>query len=170
MRHLARSREYVAERRKEIVDVEARDGRLRVGGGLLELGAPAAVVEAVGPHRLHLLKADRGVLELLVLDELPDEVKAGVDPLAVVPLFGDAPRNGKEHPALYQHQRRGHHDELAGDVEVEAARIVDEAHVLLGDVADGDVVYVELFAADQVQEEVKGTLEHVEVHLVVVRE
>src|SRR5690606_25804577 len=56
-------------------------------------------------------------------------------------------------------QRRRHHQELAGPVQVQVRQVLDRGQVLLGDPRDGDVVDVHLFPADQVQQQVEGALE-----------
>ena len=56
-------------------------------------------------------------------------------------------------------QRRSHHQELAGDVEVDLPHSLEVLEVLLGDERDGDVEDVEAVLADEVQQQVERALE-----------
>jgi hypothetical protein len=58
-----------------------------------------------------------------------------------------------------------HHHELAGHVEVHLLHQVQVLHVPARDGRDGDVVDVDLVAADQVQEQVERTLELLQLDL-----
>ena len=56
-------------------------------------------------------------------------------------------------------QRRGHHQELPGHVEIELLHHLDVQQVLLGNQRDGDVVDVDLVLANEVQQQVERSLE-----------
>jgi segregation and condensation protein A len=56
-------------------------------------------------------------------------------------------------------QRRRHHQELSGDVEVQLLHQIDVLDVLRGDKRDGNVVDVDLVLLDQMQQQVERTLE-----------
>ncbi len=103
------------------------------------------------------------ILELLVLDQLAHQV-----PTRVVLLFLHlrALFLGEQEPAFDHHEGRGHHEEIAGEIEVQHAHHVEVVHVLVGDADDGDVVHVDLLFLDQVQEEVERTLEDFELDTV----
>jgi hypothetical protein len=63
---------------------------------------------------------------------------------------------------------RGHHQEVAGDVDVQPGLLLHGAqhlhvgHVRLGDARDGDVVDVQFVPLDQEQQEVKRAVVDVE--------
>ena len=63
-------------------------------------------------------------------------------------------------------QRRRHHQELTGDVEIQVLHQLDVVEVLLGDQRDRDVVDVHLVLANEVQEQIERPLEGVELDLV----
>ncbi len=116
----------------------------------------------------HLGDAGGGVLELLVLDELVDELPAriellvldcvGVDGLLVL---------GQEHPAFDLHERGGHDEELAGQLELELAHGVEGVEVLRGDLLDGDVVDIELVLADEEQQQVERAFEDLQLDAII---
>ena len=68
-------------------------------------------------------------------------------------------RTRKQRARLDVNQRRGHHQELPGHVEVHLFHQLDVAEILLGDERDRDVVDVDLALANQMQEEIERTLE-----------
>ncbi len=55
-------------------------------------------------------------------------------------------------------QRRGHVDEVGGNVDIEFFELVQVVEILLGDFGDGDVVNVHLLLADQIEQQVERTL------------
>src|SRR3989441_6384164 len=65
----------------------------------------------------------------------------------------------RSHPGLDVDQRGRHHQELAGDYQVQRLHRADVVEVLLGDHRDRDVVNVDLVLLDQMQQEVQRTLE-----------
>lgn len=125
------------------------------GGGSAEALTPliASAFEGVG-----------SVAVLLVLKKLADEFGARVFLLLVARVAGafGGGRRGHEHPALDFHQRRGHDEKLACEVDVDAGEALasfnaEELKVLLSDERDGDVVDVDFFALDEEEEEVERT-------------
>lgn len=127
--------------------------------------------DLVGPVRemillpgLPLAEFAGGFLEFLVLDELPDQVPARI--LLVGVLLGRLDVLGQHHPALDVAEIRGHHEELAGEPDVEQLEGVQIGHVLLRDPLDRDVVDVDLLLLDEVEEQVHRSLEDVEFDLV----
>ena len=134
--------------------------------GLLD---PAATKHRPAPDFQHAEALGR-LLEALVFHQLADEVQAWVELLGIGLLPLALLLLGQEHPALDDHQGGGHHDELAGHVDVQRAHLLKVGQILRGDAADGDVVDVHLLLANEVEEEVKGPLEGLEGDLVVVEE
>ena len=108
-----------------------------------------------------------GVLELLVFDELADEVPAGVVVVLLL-LAGGEVVLGEEGAALDIHEVGGHDDELGGEFDVEHPEGLDVGEVAGGDFFEGDGVDVEFLLFDEVEEEVEGALEDLEVDFVVV--
>ena len=115
--------------------------------------------------QLPLLEMRGGILELLILHELADQVPARV--LLFFFQFGPL-LDRQKHPALYHHERCGHHDKLTRDVEIEHAHEGKVFHVLGGDPLDGDVVNVDLFFLDKVEKQIKRPLEDLQFNLVLV--
>jgi len=64
-------------------------------------------------------------------------------------------------------QRRGQHEEFPGQVEIERADHFDVFQILPRDQGNGDVVDVELVFLDQMEEKVQGTLEDIELDLII---
>ena len=79
------------------------------------------------------------------------------------PRFVDGAR--QQHARLDLGQRRGHHQVLAGELELHFLHQLDVLHVLARDLGDRDVEDVEVLPADQVQQQVERTFERLEEHL-----
>ena len=107
-----------------------------------------------------------GGLEFLVLEQPPDQRIARI--FLVVGIAGGGLGPRQQHPALDVDQRRRHHQELAGDVEVELLHQVEVLEVLLGDQRDRDVVDVHLVLLDQMNEQIERALERLHLDLDVV--
>ncbi len=101
-----------------------------------------------------------GGLELLMFEQPPDQRIARVFRVRIVGLRRVGAR--QQHPALDVNQRRGHHQELAGDVEVELLHQAEVREVLLGDQRDRDVVDVDLILLDQVDEQIERAFERLQ--------
>src|SRR4029077_20457949 len=68
-------------------------------------------------------------------------------------------RPRQQHLRLDVNQRRGHDEKFAGDVQIQLLHQRDRCEVLRGDERDRDVVDVDLVLPDQVQEQIKRSLE-----------
>ena len=133
----------------------------------LELGLVVVAGElgdaAVGPQPLRgaqllaLVQQSGGRLELLMLEQPAHQRVARVLDLAFDAGGGLRPR--QQHLRLDVDQRRRHHEELAGDVEIELLHQRDRLEVLRGDERDRDVVDVDLVLPDQVQQQIERSLE-----------
>ena len=74
---------------------------------------------------------------------------------------------GQQHAALDVHQRRRHHEELAGDFEVEHLHDRQILHVLVRDPLDRDVVNVHLLLLDEVEQQIERPLEDLQLDFVI---
>ena len=133
------------------------------GGGegrLLQRGARAPLHVALGraptPLRLRYLEARGDLPDLLVLQETPDQLRPGIQ-LVLVPVARE------EHLRLDPHQGGGHLQEFPGAVELGRLDGLHRLEELVGDLGDGDVEDVDVLHPDQVQEEVQGALEPIDV-------
>lgn len=75
-----------------------------------------------------------------------------------------------EHAGLDLHQRGGHDEELARQVNVDLLDLLEKRQVLIRDGGDGDVGDVHLRPADEEQQQVQRTLEGVERNVIVILE
>ena len=107
-----------------------------------------------GAVRLGVLEPLRGVPEVLVLEQPPDQLRARVLDLALVV---DPAR--QQHAGLDPDQRRRHLQELPRPVQVVRLHAPDGVEELVGDLRDGDVEDLDVLRADQVQEEVQRAVE-----------
>ncbi len=57
--------------------------------------------------------------------------------------------------------------ELAGFFDIDVFQTGEEGEILVGDGGDGDIVDINLGAADEIKEEVEGTVEAVERNLII---
>src|SRR5260370_1332533 len=97
-----------------------------------------------------LLQLDGHVFELLVLQELSYEPHPRVFFFGFFSLLP-----GQEHLALDLHQRRRHHQEVAGPFDIDQCQHVEIRLELLGDAGDRDVAHVDLVALDEVKQQVE---------------
>ena len=67
---------------------------------------------------------------------------------------------------FYLHQRRGHHQEIPGQVDIEALEHLHVSQVLLGDPGNGDVVDIDLFFADQIQQQIQRPREYFKIYAI----
>ena len=104
-----------------------------------------------------------GGLELLVLEQAPHQRVARIFFVRRIAGRGLGPR--QQHLALDVDQRRRHHQEFAGDVEVELLHQVQVLEVLLGDDRDLDVVDVHLVLLDQMNEQIERAFERLQLDL-----
>src|SRR4030043_146427 len=68
---------------------------------------------------------------------------------------------GKEHARLDIHQRCRHHQEFSGDGKVEGLHDPDIVEILLGNQGNRYVVDIDLILLDEMQQEVQGPLEDI---------
>ena len=106
-------------------------------------------------QRLALVEQLGRRLELLMLHQALDQRVTGI--LVFLALGRIGARH--QHPRLDVNERRRHHQELPGDVEVELLHHLEVAQVLLGDEHDGDVVDVDFVLLDEVQQQVERSFE-----------
>ena len=162
-------------------DVEQVDVRLRLGGrGAQERGVElpwAHAFEGVGqqPGVALVGAGDAGVAAVGVVGEVrqhPGNVlerlafeEAGEQQVALLPqrqflVEVDVVAPGKEAPCLQFDQGRGDEQELGGDLQVEVVHQPQLGQVGVDDGAQRHLVDVDLFAQDQVQQQVERALEH----------
>ena len=116
--------------------------------------------------RLALLQVRGRVLEFFILDELADEFPAWVLGL-IVALGLRLLVHRQQFPALDVHECRGHHEELAGDLEVELAHQIDVFDELSGNFRQVDLVNIHLLLFHQVKEQVERAFEDLELDFVI---
>ena len=104
-----------------------------------------------------LLKLEGGVLVLLVLDQLPDQLPARIVLVGLV--FRRTLVVRQNDAALDVDQRGGDHEVLAGHFEIEHLDQAQVVEVLAGDPLDGNVVDVEFVLLDEVKQKVERPLE-----------
>ena len=117
-------------------------------------------LETLFPLPSHPPEVISRILEFLVLDELADQIPTRV--LLLVLLGKHLQINREQFLALDVHQRGGHDDELAGELEVEPLHQVDVFAELVGQLDHVHLVDIDLFLADEVQQQIQRPLEHFE--------
>ncbi len=104
-----------------------------------------------------------GIAILLVRQELGDEVGTRIGLVLGFARGGLLWKRGQgNHAGLDLHEGGGHEQELAGQLDIDARQVAERVEILLGDPGDGDVVDVDLLLADEVEQEIEGALEGVE--------
>ena len=117
------------------------------------------------PAQLALREVRGGVLELFILDELPDQLPARIllFHLGIRRLLMD----GQQAAALDVDEIGRHHDKLAGHIDVQDFEGADVFEILFRDPLNGNGMNVHLVLFDQVKEEIQGAFEDLEFHFVV---
>ena len=105
-------------------------------------------------------------MNFFVFDELADEFPARVFAL-VLALHGHLLIHGQQLAALDVHERRGHDEKLAGEVEVEHPHDLDVFDELRGELREVDLVDVHLLLLDEVEEEVERAFKDLELDFVI---
>jgi hypothetical protein len=112
------------------------------------------------------LKAGRDVFEFFVFNQLPYQFPAGIFALLLRFLLRPV-LQWKQHSALDHHQRGGHDEKFAGDIQIEHFHHVQQFHVLRRNSLDGDVVNVHLLLADKIEKKVQWAFKYVEFNFVI---
>src|SRR6185369_12053459 len=138
---------------------QVEDGNVRVGcwrgGGEFNLAGHAR--ENIFLFAFAHLQFGGGVLEFFVFDELADEFPTRIFAL-VFALDDDLLVYGQQFAALDIHERRGHHEKLAGDLQVELAHEVNVRDELRGELGEVDLVNVHLLLLDEIEQQVERAL------------
>ena len=128
----------------------------------LALDRVARVERAIRPRPnvildlLLLIQQLRGVLEFLVFEQPVNQLVA-----RIFQRIGPGERIGRQqHLRFDVDQRRGHVDEIGGDVDIELFELVEVIEILLGDFRDGNVVDVHLLPANQIEQEIERSFVH----------
>ena len=107
--------------------------------------------------------------------ELPHRTQDGGDPLdplvvlAAAPLlqganqllhlaFGLLVLQGQEHSGLDEHQLSGHGDKLAGHLQIHLLAQLQVGQILLQNEGDGDILYLDLVLAQQIEDQIQRAL------------
>jgi len=70
--------------------------------------------------------------------------------------------HGQQLAALDIHERRGHHEELAGDLEIELAHHLDVFDELRGELGEIDRIDVHLLLLDEIEEQIQRAFKDLE--------
>ncbi len=102
-------------------------------------------------YLLLLVEELRSALEFFVFDEAMHEFRA-----RIFLALGAGERIGwQEHLRLDVNQRRGHVNEIGGDVHVELFELVKIIEILARDLRDGNVVNVDFLLLDEIEQEIE---------------
>ncbi len=105
------------------------------------------------------------VLELLVFEKLANQLGPWVGGLVLRYLLRRGLR--QQHRRLDLHQRRGHDQKIARQVDVELFEHLDIPQILVRDLRQRDVVDIDLLLADQIQQKVQRAGEDLQVDTVI---
>src|ERR1700751_6141186 len=75
--------------------------------------------------------------------------------------------DGQKIAALDINQVRRHHDKFSGDLKVKHPKSIEILKVLAGDSFDRNVVDVDLILPDKIEQEIKRSLEDIELNFVI---
>ena len=142
-------------------------------GLLRERGAATGYRPSLRELLAQTRKFIRGGAVLLIRKQLLDELKAWVSVIkrpALAAFTRSARTCRRQRSTLNFHQRGGHHQELASNINVNGVQLLQERKVLLSDLPDRNIRNIHLRPTDQEEEQVHGTLKTVEPHLIIVLE
>src|SRR5207249_433599 len=97
--------------------------------------------------------------------QLPDQVPPRV--LFLCLFFGRLLMHGQQAAALDINQVRRHQDKFPSDLKVEHPESLEILKILAGDSFDWNVVNVDLIFPDKIEQEVKRSLENLQLHFVI---
>src|ERR1700730_10587625 len=106
-----------------------------------------------------------GILELLILDQLSDQIPARILFLCFFIRWLLVDR--QEIAALDVNEVRRHDDELSGDLKVQHPKSFEILKILAGDAFDRNIVNIDLVLLDQVEQQVERTFENFQLHFVI---
>ena len=108
-----------------------------------------------------------GILEFFILDELADQLPAGIVLFHI--FFRWLVHTWQECAAFEIHQIGRHHNELGCQINIEELKGIDVIEVLARDALNRDGVDVQLVLFDQVKEKIEGTFKDLQPHFVIIR-
>ena len=108
---------------------------------------------------LHPLEVIGRILEFAILDQLPNEIPPGIVVLILI-FNDDLLVDWEQFLALDVHERGGHHDKLARQVQVEALHQLHVLAELIGNLHHVDLVDIDLLLAYQMKEQIQRPLKH----------
>ena len=129
---------------------------------MLERFGVDVAAEEILPQGLFFFKRLGDLLEFFVFQQPAGQFIARVE--LFFGLFIGIRR--QEHSGFYLHQCRGHNEKVADNIQVEHFHHADVLHVLLGDLADGNVVDVDVIFFDQIQQKIQRPFEYFQFQLV----
>ncbi|MEY3395620.1 MAG: hypothetical protein RL346_1856 [Verrucomicrobiota bacterium] len=146
-------------------EIENRDFRQcrrffrRFVAGIRLMGKPALLIDF--PER----QKASGILEFLVFDQLANQFPARIVVFHI--LLWRLLVAGKQGPGFDIHQIGGHHDEFRRKVDIQQLEGIDVIEILPGDLFNGNAVDVQLVFFDEVEQQVEGTFEDLELDFVI---
>jgi len=103
-----------------------------------------------------------------VLEELVDELPAGIDLVVGVGVGVDGVEAlGEEHAALDLHEGGGHDENVAGDIEVERLHRAESLEVLFRHRLDRNVVDIDFVFPDEEKQKIKRAFEDLQLDAIV---
>ena len=135
----------------EKTDLHLGRGRIAIFGSRLDPGRR----EDVAPEERPPVELACGLLEALVLEQAGQELRARIGAFR---FLGPA-LHRDQRARLDPRERCGHHQIFGCNVEVELAHEREVLEVLLGHAGDRDLGDIDLILADEMEQEVEGTLE-----------
>ncbi len=146
---------------------QVKNGNIRLGrrGGVLKFQFARHAREDVFLFGLEHLQAGGGVLEFLVFHQLADEFPARVFALLLA-LDLHLLVHRQQLATFDVHERRGHHEKFAGNLQIELPHEIDVFDELRGEFGEVDFVNVHLLLLDQIKEQIERAFEDLELDFV----
>src|SRR4051812_7894362 len=138
--------QQAAPRFREVLGIDVRQA---LGDGLLD---PYRDRDHVAPDLRQVVERLGGFLHLLVLEQPAHQLRTRI----VLDRLGRR-RPGQEQARLDRHQHRGHYEVLGGELQVLRAHDLDVLQILPRERRHRDVENVEVFLADQIEQQVQRT-------------
>jgi hypothetical protein len=157
--HIFKTHHHLFEGGDEAVEGQlvqfARISRFASGGKPRQFMLDITPLEALHTLVLHYAEFFCRRLELLVVEQLSHQILAWVYLIAFFVFFVA----GQEQFGLDAHQRGGHQNEFAGQLDVHLLHLVHVLEKIICDPRNRDIVNIELIALNEEQQEIEGSFE-----------